>query len=174
MLILSFMSVERFILIAAPLKGHRAMTFQAASSSMIVIWIIGFILALMPGLFLYEDNLFDLLFIQYNFLIYCLFNIIWYFLCTYIEFSSLFQVRYVCVCNCTVWRNLKIFSRKNSRIFFSVIIDSDGLIIFSESESYPLEKQHEILRCQWNVLSSTHRRSISNRLGILGLYLPGT
>ncbi|KAM0735136.1 Relaxin receptor 1 [Formica fusca] len=47
-LILSFMSVERFILIAAPLKGHRAMTFQAASSSMIVIWIIGFILALMP------------------------------------------------------------------------------------------------------------------------------
>ncbi|KAL6438881.1 hypothetical protein ACFW04_003741 [Cataglyphis niger] len=47
-LILSFMSVERFILIAAPLKGHRTMTFQAASSSMIVIWIIGFILALMP------------------------------------------------------------------------------------------------------------------------------
>ncbi|EFN70299.1 Relaxin receptor 1 [Camponotus floridanus] len=47
-LILSFMSVERFILIAAPLKGHRAMTFQAASSSMIVIWIIGFILALIP------------------------------------------------------------------------------------------------------------------------------
>ncbi|XP_050448592.1 relaxin receptor 1 isoform X2 [Cataglyphis hispanica] len=46
--ILSFMSVERFILIAAPLKGHRTMTFQAASSSMIVIWIIGFILALMP------------------------------------------------------------------------------------------------------------------------------
>ncbi|XP_072754104.1 leucine-rich repeat-containing G protein-coupled receptor 3 isoform X4 [Anoplolepis gracilipes] len=47
-LILSFMSVERFILIAAPLKGHRAMTFQAASSSMILIWIIGFILALVP------------------------------------------------------------------------------------------------------------------------------
>ncbi|KAL6254455.1 hypothetical protein P5V15_014525 [Pogonomyrmex californicus] len=47
-LILSFMSVERFILIAAPLKCHRAMTSQAASSSMIVIWIIGLILALVP------------------------------------------------------------------------------------------------------------------------------
>ncbi|XP_024886287.1 relaxin receptor 1 isoform X1 [Temnothorax curvispinosus] len=47
-LILSFMSVERFILIAAPLKCHRAMTSQAASSSMIVIWIVGFIIALVP------------------------------------------------------------------------------------------------------------------------------
>lgn len=50
-LILSFMSVERFILIAAPLKCHRAMTSQAASSSMIVIWIVGLIIALVPGLF---------------------------------------------------------------------------------------------------------------------------
>ncbi|XP_067206385.1 relaxin receptor 1 isoform X3 [Linepithema humile] len=47
-LILSFMSVERFILIAAPLKRHQAMTSQAARSSMIVIWIVGFILALVP------------------------------------------------------------------------------------------------------------------------------
>ncbi|TGZ49210.1 Uncharacterized protein DBV15_05910 [Temnothorax longispinosus] len=47
-LILSFMSVERFILIAAPLKCHRAMTSQAASSSMIVIWIVGLIIALVP------------------------------------------------------------------------------------------------------------------------------
>ncbi|KYN34437.1 Relaxin receptor 1 [Trachymyrmex septentrionalis] len=48
MLILSFMSVERFILIAAPLKCHHAMTSQAAASSMIVIWIVGFIIALAP------------------------------------------------------------------------------------------------------------------------------
>ncbi|KAG5326923.1 RXFP1 protein, partial [Acromyrmex heyeri] len=48
MLILSFMSVERFILIAAPLKCHRAMTSQAAASSMIVIWIVGLIIALAP------------------------------------------------------------------------------------------------------------------------------
>ncbi|XP_014488509.1 PREDICTED: relaxin receptor 1 [Dinoponera quadriceps] len=47
-LILSFMSVERFILIAAPLKCHRAMTSQAASLSMIVIWVIGLILAVVP------------------------------------------------------------------------------------------------------------------------------
>ncbi|XP_077261371.1 leucine-rich repeat-containing G protein-coupled receptor 3 isoform X4 [Temnothorax americanus] len=47
-LILSFMSVERFILIAAPLKCHRAMTSQAASSSMIVIWIVGLVIALVP------------------------------------------------------------------------------------------------------------------------------
>ncbi|XP_023290005.1 relaxin receptor 1 [Orussus abietinus] len=49
-LILSFMSVERFMLIAAPLKGHRALTPHAASSSMIVIWIIGIILALTPAI----------------------------------------------------------------------------------------------------------------------------
>ncbi|KAG7201394.1 hypothetical protein KM043_004156 [Ampulex compressa] len=49
-LILSFMSVERFMLIAAPLKGHRAMTPQTASSSMIVIWVIGIILALVPAI----------------------------------------------------------------------------------------------------------------------------
>ncbi|KYN28426.1 Relaxin receptor 1 [Trachymyrmex cornetzi] len=48
MLILSFMSVERFILIAAPLKCHHAMTSQAAASSMIVIWIGGLIIALAP------------------------------------------------------------------------------------------------------------------------------
>ncbi|KYM97124.1 Relaxin receptor 1 [Cyphomyrmex costatus] len=47
-LILSFMSVERFILIAAPLKCHHVMTSQAAASSMIVIWIVGFIIALAP------------------------------------------------------------------------------------------------------------------------------
>ncbi|XP_011869599.1 PREDICTED: relaxin receptor 1 isoform X2 [Vollenhovia emeryi] len=47
-LILSFMSVERFVLIAAPLKCHRAMTSQAASSSMIVIWIVGLVIALVP------------------------------------------------------------------------------------------------------------------------------
>ncbi|XP_026823955.1 relaxin receptor 1 isoform X2 [Ooceraea biroi] len=47
-LILSFMSVERFILIAAPLKCHRAMTSQTAASSMIVIWIIGLVLAVVP------------------------------------------------------------------------------------------------------------------------------
>ncbi|KYQ51006.1 Relaxin receptor 1 [Trachymyrmex zeteki] len=47
-LILSFMSVERFILIAAPLKCHHAMTSQAAASSMIVIWIFGLIIALAP------------------------------------------------------------------------------------------------------------------------------
>lgn len=47
-LILSFMSVERFMLIAAPLRGHRAMTPQAASASMTIIWIIGITLALIP------------------------------------------------------------------------------------------------------------------------------
>ncbi|XP_053982665.1 relaxin receptor 2 isoform X2 [Hylaeus volcanicus] len=47
-LILSFMSVERYMLIAAPLKGHRTMTPQTASASMIVIWIIGITLALVP------------------------------------------------------------------------------------------------------------------------------
>ncbi|XP_015594570.1 relaxin receptor 2 isoform X2 [Cephus cinctus] len=49
-LILLFMSVERFMLIAAPLKSHRALTPQAASSSMIVIWIFGILLALIPAI----------------------------------------------------------------------------------------------------------------------------
>ncbi|XP_076391947.1 leucine-rich repeat-containing G protein-coupled receptor 3 isoform X1 [Megachile rotundata] len=47
-LILSFMSLERYMLIAAPLKGHRTMTPQTASASMIIIWIIGITLALVP------------------------------------------------------------------------------------------------------------------------------
>ncbi|PBC31945.1 Relaxin receptor [Apis cerana cerana] len=47
-LILSFMSMERYVLIAAPLKGHRTMTPQTASTSVIIIWIIGITLALAP------------------------------------------------------------------------------------------------------------------------------
>ncbi|XP_033223037.1 relaxin receptor 1 [Belonocnema kinseyi] len=47
-LILSFMSVERFMVIAAPLKSHRALTPQTASSSMIIAWIIGLTLAFIP------------------------------------------------------------------------------------------------------------------------------
>ncbi|XP_076178217.1 leucine-rich repeat-containing G protein-coupled receptor 3 [Ptiloglossa arizonensis] len=47
-LILSFMSMERYMLIAAPLKGHRTMTPQTAFASMIIIWIIGITLALVP------------------------------------------------------------------------------------------------------------------------------
>ncbi|KAI4501344.1 hypothetical protein M0802_003717 [Mischocyttarus mexicanus] len=47
-LILSFMSCERFVLIAAPLKGHHAMKPQTATASIMFIWIIGFILAVIP------------------------------------------------------------------------------------------------------------------------------
>ncbi|CAK9830750.1 Relaxin receptor 1 [Anthophora retusa] len=47
-LILSFMSLERYMLIVAPLKGHRTMTPQTASASMIIIWIIGITLAVVP------------------------------------------------------------------------------------------------------------------------------
>ncbi|KAL2727151.1 relaxin receptor 1 isoform X1 [Vespula squamosa] len=47
-LILSFMSVERFVLIAAPLKGYCAMRPQTAAASMMFIWITGFILAVIP------------------------------------------------------------------------------------------------------------------------------
>ncbi|XP_032686679.1 relaxin receptor 1 isoform X2 [Odontomachus brunneus] len=49
-LILSFMSVERFILITAPLKCHRVMTSQDASLSMIIIWLTGLILAFVPAI----------------------------------------------------------------------------------------------------------------------------
>ncbi|XP_012246611.1 relaxin receptor 1 [Bombus impatiens] len=47
-LILSFMSLERYMLIAAPLKGHRTMTPHTATASMIIIWITGITLALVP------------------------------------------------------------------------------------------------------------------------------
>ncbi|XP_058790192.1 relaxin receptor 1 isoform X2 [Phymastichus coffea] len=49
-LILSFMSVERFMLIVAPLRGHRAMTPQTAASSMIAVWAVGITLALIPAI----------------------------------------------------------------------------------------------------------------------------
>lgn len=45
------MSVERFIIIVAPLKGYCTVTPQTAGSSMIVVWLIGIILALIPGEF---------------------------------------------------------------------------------------------------------------------------
>ncbi|XP_046628582.1 relaxin receptor 2 isoform X3 [Neodiprion virginianus] len=47
-LILSFMSVERFVLIASPLKINRPLTARHAYSSMIVIWVVGVIVALIP------------------------------------------------------------------------------------------------------------------------------
>ncbi|XP_017875366.1 relaxin receptor 1 [Ceratina calcarata] len=47
-LILSFMSLERYVLIVAPLKGHRTATPRTTSVSMMIIWIIGIILALVP------------------------------------------------------------------------------------------------------------------------------
>ncbi|XP_046434881.1 relaxin receptor 1 isoform X3 [Neodiprion fabricii] len=47
-LILSFMSVERFVLIASPLKINRPLTARNAYSSMIVIWVVGVIVALIP------------------------------------------------------------------------------------------------------------------------------
>ncbi|XP_015113495.1 relaxin receptor 1 [Diachasma alloeum] len=50
-LILSFMSIERFILIAAPLKGQqRSLTPQTAGFSMIFIWMSGIVLALIPAI----------------------------------------------------------------------------------------------------------------------------
>ncbi|EFN81134.1 Relaxin receptor 1 [Harpegnathos saltator] len=57
-LILSFMSVERFVLITAPLRRHRAMTSQAAFLSMIVIWVAGLILAIMPAIHLRSSTKF--------------------------------------------------------------------------------------------------------------------
>ncbi|KAJ8678751.1 hypothetical protein QAD02_014538, partial [Eretmocerus hayati] len=47
-LILVFISVERFMLIASPLKGHRAINRQTAVTSMIIVWTIGFAFALFP------------------------------------------------------------------------------------------------------------------------------
>lgn len=50
-LILSFMSIERFILIAAPLKGQKhALTGKTTAKAMCGIWIIGIILALIPAI----------------------------------------------------------------------------------------------------------------------------
>ncbi|OXU18362.1 hypothetical protein TSAR_016838 [Trichomalopsis sarcophagae] len=49
-LILSFMSIERYMLIVAPLKGHRAVTPQTAASSMIIVWLIGITLAVIPAI----------------------------------------------------------------------------------------------------------------------------
>ncbi|XP_048513658.1 relaxin receptor 1 isoform X2 [Athalia rosae] len=47
-LILSFMSVERFMLIASPLSKHRPLTARDAYSSMIVIWVTGVTIAFVP------------------------------------------------------------------------------------------------------------------------------
>lgn len=49
-LILSFMSIERYIVIAAPFKeAPNYFTCRNVTTSMIIIWIIGILLSVIPG-----------------------------------------------------------------------------------------------------------------------------
>lgn len=67
-LILSFMSIERFLLIAAPLRRQqRMLTASTAKFSMIIIWIIGIIIASLPGKFISTNISIILLLLNYLF-----------------------------------------------------------------------------------------------------------
>lgn len=48
MLILAFMSVERFLLIADPFGGHRRLDSRNVLTSMIAIWTVGGTIAIIP------------------------------------------------------------------------------------------------------------------------------
>lgn len=48
MLILAFMSIERFLLIADPFGGHRRLNIQNVLMSLYIIWVTGLALALFP------------------------------------------------------------------------------------------------------------------------------
>jgi len=50
MLILAFMSLERFLLIADPFRGHRSIGSRVMWLSLICIWITGVGLAVVPVL----------------------------------------------------------------------------------------------------------------------------
>lgn len=49
LLILAFMSVERFLLIADPFGGHRRLTTQNVFIILLTIWIFGLMLAIVPS-----------------------------------------------------------------------------------------------------------------------------
>lgn len=49
LLILAFMSVERFLLIADPFGGHRRLTTQNVFIIMLTIWLLGLTLAITPS-----------------------------------------------------------------------------------------------------------------------------
>ena len=48
LLLLTFMSVERFVSISHPF-GERKLTFRTALVSVVIIWSIGFCLSIIPG-----------------------------------------------------------------------------------------------------------------------------
>lgn len=49
LLILAFMSVERFLLIADPFGGHRRLTTQNVFIILFTIWVFGLMLAIVPS-----------------------------------------------------------------------------------------------------------------------------
>ncbi|KAG8307045.1 G-protein coupled receptor activity protein [Homalodisca vitripennis] len=49
-MILSFLSLERFLLIAVPFSGHQKLNLTTATYSIIVIWVVGAIIAVAPVL----------------------------------------------------------------------------------------------------------------------------
>ena len=48
-LILAFMSIERFLLISDPFGGHRRLTTKNVIMSLYVIWLLGVSIAVFPG-----------------------------------------------------------------------------------------------------------------------------
>lgn len=50
-MILMFISMERYVLISAPLKGNRTVTPRFAKTSMFVVWLLGLTFAVFPGEF---------------------------------------------------------------------------------------------------------------------------
>lgn len=49
LVILAFMSVERFLLIAEPFGGHRRLNTKNVSVILLCIWLLGIMLAIIPG-----------------------------------------------------------------------------------------------------------------------------
>lgn len=49
LLILTFISIERFLLIADPFGGHRKLTTQNVFLCMFTIWLAGILIAIVPG-----------------------------------------------------------------------------------------------------------------------------
>ena len=56
-LILTFMSIERFLLISDPFGGHRKLNLKNVSTCLFIIWMIGISIAIIPGkFFIYRNN----------------------------------------------------------------------------------------------------------------------
>lgn len=71
LLILTFISVERFLLIAGPFGGRRRLTSHNVFLCLFIIWLIGIAIAIIPGIVAFQERRKRKDFSIFDFFVYC-------------------------------------------------------------------------------------------------------